>query len=230
MWGSFRKFRFAFEGEGYWRTSLKAVLFDIDGTILDTLDFVFTAVQYTLDKHRLIITEEKLTQAKGKHLIEFYKSIFPNEDFELLAETHHDFQQDKFDLGKLFPGAQKVLKKLKSEGVLIAAVSNRSKISLVKSFKLLEIDDFFDVIVTFEDVENPKPHKDHPNKALELLGVEKEFAIMVGDTENDILAGKAAGIKTVGVTYGWIGKDIKKANPDFVIDNIEELLKVLKLD
>ena len=63
-----------------------------------------------------------------------------------------------------------------------------------------------------------------------LYKLKNKETVIVGDTENDILAGKAAGIKTVGVTYGWIGKDIKKANPDFVIDNIEELLKVLKLD
>ena len=206
---------------------MKAVLFDMDGTILDTSDFVFSAVEYTLTQHNLTITEEKLSQAKGMPLLDFYKYIFPDQDFELLRKTHHDYQQTRFDLGKLFPGVKKVLKKLKSEGVLIAAVSNRSTESVTKSFKLVKAYDFFDAIVTYEDVKNPKPHKDIPLKALELLGVDKKSAIMVGDTDADIQAGKNAGIKTVGVTYGWMGEDIKKSKPDFVIDNIEELLKIV---
>ena len=205
----------------------KAVLFDMDGTILDTSDFVFSAVEYTLTQHNLTITEEKLSQAKGMPLLDFYKYIFPDQDFELLRKTHHDYQQTRFDLGKLFPGVKKVLKKLKAGGYLIAAVTNRSNEGMVKSLKLLKVDDLFDVIVAHDDVENPKPHQDHPNKALEILGVDRKSAIMVGDTESDILAGKNAGIKTVGVTYGWIGKDIKKSKPDFVINNIEELLEVL---
>ncbi len=77
-------------------------------------------------------------------------------------------------------------------------------------------------------MKNPKPHKDHPLKALEILEVDRKDAILVGDTDKDILAGKNAGIKTVGVTYGWIGEEIKKSQPDFVIDDIEELLDILR--
>ena len=205
----------------------KAVLFDIDGTILDTSDFVFTAVKYTLNKYNLNASEEKLTQAMGKPLVEFYKFIFPNLNYELLSKTHHDYQEDKFDMGKPFPGVKNVLKKLKSRGFLLAAVSNRSKIGLINSLKSGKVYKYFDVIIAVDDIENPKPHKDHPLKALEILGVEKDLSIMVGDTENDILAGKSAGIKTVGVTYGWIGKEIKNHNPDFVIDNLEEILEIL---
>lgn len=207
----------------------KAVLFDIDGTILDTFDFVFLAVKYTLRKLNFNVSKKLLMEAAGKPLLEYYQFILPNEDHEKLAQTHRDFQNDKHTLAKLFPNVKKVLKKLKKENIKIAGVSNRSKLSLIKSLKTAGIFELFDTIVFIEDVERPKPHKDHPNKALELLGVDRKSAIMVGDTENDILAGKNAGIKTVGVTYGWIGKNIKNSKPDFVIDDIEELPKVLKL-
>jgi len=207
---------------------IKAVLFDIDGTILDTLDFVFLAVKYTLDKHEFIVSKELLMQAAGRPLLEYYRFILPNEDYEQLAQTHREFQKDKhITMVKTFPNVKKVLKKLRKENYKMAGVSNRSRESLVESLKVTGIEDYFDVIVGVGDVENPKPHKDHPNKALELLGVDKDFAIMVGDTAADIKAGKSAGIKTVGVTYGWIGKDIKKSKPDFVIDNIEELLDLV---
>lgn len=207
----------------------KAFLFDIDGTIIDSSDFVFTAVEYTLREHKLSVSEEKLRRALGKSLVEFYKFLFPDKDYKLFTKTHHDFQQDKFYLGKTFKGVKKTLKKLKSEGFLLAAISNRARESLIKSLKVSKIFDYFDVIISADDIENPKPHKDHPLKALKILKVESKNAMIVGDTENDILAGKNAGIKTVGVTYGWIGKEIKNHNPDFVIDNISELLKIINL-
>jgi len=135
---------------------------------------------------------------------------------------------DKHTMAKPFPNVKKVLKKLRKEKYKIAGVSNRSRLSLIESLKHQKMYEYFDVIVTAEDVENPKPHKDHPLKALEILNIDRKSAIIVGDTDKDILAGKAAGIKTVGVTYGWIGKEIKKAKPDFVIDRIEELLEIIR--
>lgn len=206
---------------------IKAVLFDIDGTILDTLDFVFSAVKYTLRKYKYRISKKILTEAAGRPLLEYYQFILPSEDHEKLANTHRDFQKDKHTMNKPFPNVKKVLQKLKKAKIKIAGVSNRSRESLIKSLQTAGIYEFFDVIVAVEDVERPKPHKDHPLKALESLGIDKGLSIMVGDAENDILAGKNAGIETVGVTYGWIGEEIKKSKPDFVIDKIEDLLKIL---
>ncbi len=146
----------------------------------------------------------------------------------LLAQTHHNFQNDKFGIGKTFPKVKQTLKALKDLGFLIGAVSNRTKESLNESLKLAQIYKYFDAIVTPEDVENPKPSKEHPLKALEILKVKPQNAYMVGDTGYDIKAGKSAGTKTIGVTYGFEGKKIKDHNPDFVIDNLEELFKILK--
>lgn len=206
---------------------IKAVLFDIDGTLLDTFEFVFSAVRYTLEKHRLSASEELIIASAGKPLVEYYKAILPYENFEELAQTHRDYQEDKHDLAKPFPGVKEVLQTLKKRGLKIAGVSNRSKESLVKSLKLAGLYQYFDAIVSAEEVENPKPHPEHLLKALALLGVEKKSALMVGDTEKDILAGRGAQVKTAGVTYGWIGTEINKSNPDYVIEKIEDLLKIL---
>ncbi|MCL4366439.1 HAD-IA family hydrolase, partial [Patescibacteria group bacterium] len=100
--------------------------------------------------------------------------------------------------------------------------------NILKSLKHVGILDYFDIVVGADDVNNPKPHQDHVLAALQKLGVEPENAYMVGDTDHDILAGKSAGVKTIGVTYGWLGQDIKKYKPDYVIDDIEQLLKILK--
>ncbi len=164
----------------------------------------------------------------GRPLLEFYKFILPEADSIKLAQTHHNFQQENFHLVKPFSKTKKTLKILKNSGFLVAAVSNRSRESLLKSLKLTGIFKFFGVVVCADDVDNPKPHQEHLLVALKSLRIKPSSAYMVGDTENDILAGKNAGVKTVGVTYGWLGKKIAKYKPDYLIDDIEELLDILK--
>lgn len=209
----------------------KAILFDIDGTLLDTRDFVFGSVKNCMAVHKLPgVSDKELKKVMGKALVEFYGTLFPGVDPSLLTKTHREFQENNFHLIKQFPKTKKTLQFLKKSGFLLAAVSNRMRESLVHSLKLAGIFDYFDTVVCADDVVNPKPHREHLLAALLDLKIGSENVYMVGDTENDILAGKNANIKTVGVTYGWLGKDIAKHNPDYVIDDIEDLFKILKCD
>lgn len=206
----------------------KAVLFDIDGTLLDAWVFVFDAVKYTLDFHKQPYpSKKKIQQVLGKSLIDAYKFFAPNMDPLILAKTHHNYQDISIKQVKLFPKAKEVLGKLKKDGYSLGVVSNRTKKSLHYSLKLAEIDHYFDTIVSGEDVKNIKPHKEHILYALKHLQVEVENAHMVGDTKADILAGKNAGVKTIGVTFGF-DKNIKKFKPDYLIDDLEQLMEILK--
>ena len=164
----------------------------------------------------------------GRALVAFYRELLPGADPAVLAKTHQDFQEKNFHTLKPFPKTKKTLKRLRSSGFLLAAVSNRMRGSLLHSLKVAKMLDYFDVIVSADDVANPKPHQEHVLTALQKLEVEPINAYMVGDMEMDILAGKSAKVKTIGVTYGFMGKDIVSYNPDFVIDNIGEILEILK--
>ncbi len=206
----------------------KAILFDVDGTLLDTYNFVFDAVKYTTAFYNHSYPSDiNIKTALGKPLLEFYQTLIPEGNMIELSETHKQFQQENFHLVKPFKATKEVLKTLKDKGFLLAGVSNRLGYSLVYSLKVTKVARFFDVVVSADDVKNPKPHKEHVLTALGKLGVEPINAYMVGDTGDDILAGKNAGVKTVGVTYGFLGKDIAQYNPDFIIDDIEELFKIL---
>lgn len=207
----------------------RAVLFDIDGTLLDAWNFVMDAVKYTTAFYQLPTPkEELLLAARGMPLLEFYQTVFPGKDAQMLSKTHNDFQKDGFEAHKLFPKAKMVLRDLKNRGFLLAAVSNRTRISLQTSLDLVGISQFFDLVLSAEDVKNPKPHKDHLLTALKHFKVNPKQAFMIGDTQFDILAGKSAGVKTIAVTYGFLGPDIKNTNPDFVVERLEELLAILQ--
>ncbi len=207
---------------------IKAILFDIDGTILDSYEFIYAAFQYTLEKHQKVVAEDLIIQASGKPLVEFYQFILPEDDAELLAQTHREWQEDKHHLAKPFYSVIETFKQLKKKKIKLAGVSSRTSTSLIKSLKTHDVYKYFDLVLGFDDVENPKPHPEQLLKAMKVLKVKKTETLMVGDTEKDIQAGQAAGIKTAGVAYGWMGENIKDLNPDYVITDLEELLKVVK--
>ena len=210
----------------------KAILFDVDGTLLDTREFLFRATEHSLGKHGFpVLPRELITTFVGKPLVEFYQSVAPTAletDINLLSDTHHEFQMENLHLAKSFPNIIKVLTLLKNKGIKMAAVTSRTNQNVAKTLEIAGVDSFLDVVITSDDVVNLKPHPEPLLKAMDLLGVKPEETWMVGDAEPDILAGKNAGTKTVGVTYGFGGKDIAKLHPDYLIENIQELLSVIQ--
>lgn len=209
----------------------KAILFDIDGTLLDTSQFIFKAYQYSLLTNcKKQITLDDLTPLMGKSLAYCYQELVPNGDIEALCRSHHDFQLQNLHLAIPFPNTAKILRKLKQNNFKIGTVSNRASNTTKKTLQLANLAKYIDVVISVDDVKKPKPDKEPIDKALKILGIKANQALFVGDTETDILTGKNAKVTTIGVTYGWLGKKIASHKPDYLIDNIGELLTiVLKL-
>ncbi|MHB8843013.1 MAG: HAD-IA family hydrolase [Candidatus Aquicultor sp.] len=210
---------------------LKAALFDIDGTLLDTSEFIFQAYEYTLNKFGLAPrTRSEVSVLIGKSLETCYELLAPGVDIagiHELAKTHRYFQGKHLDLSKPYPGTAATLEALKIAGIKIAAVTTRQRSSSVKTMALAGISEFIDFVVALEDVTHLKPDPEPVLKALAYLNVQPVDAIMTGDSDVDIFAGKNAGTATVGVTYGFHGARIADCNPDYIIDSIEEIVPVV---
>ncbi|MBI2017702.1 HAD-IA family hydrolase [Candidatus Daviesbacteria bacterium] len=206
----------------------QAVLFDIDGTLLNTWDYVMKAFMYTLLAHGIDKTEKEISSVFGKTLKECYEILAPGSDPLILCKLHDEYQTENPHLVKPFPGLKLVLDQLRTAKFSIAAVTNRSKNTLYHSLKGAQIYDYFDVILAVEDVKNPKPHPEHALTALKQLNINPKRAYIVGDTEVDVTLGKNARIKTVAVTYGFGGKNMAHAGADFVIDDLGDLMKIIQ--
>lgn len=206
----------------------EAALFDIDGTILDTGQFVFQAFRYSVRTHRgREISWDDFSRVVGRPLEECYILLAPDCDPKKLAQTHIEFQQNNLHLSAPFANSVAVLRKLSKSGVKIAAVTTRYSDTLSKTLKLAGIFEFFDAIISADDVTNHKPHPEPVLKALEILMLSAEQAVMVGDADVDILAGRQAGTKTIGATYGFHGEKVRESNPDYVVDDISEVLPLI---
>lgn len=206
---------------------LKAILFDVDGTLLDTREFIFQASEHTLTKHGFKIPKrEMMATFVGGSLKRFYEKVAPRGEFKLLRKTQGEFQLNNVHLVSLFPEVAETLKKLKRWGFKLGAITSRHKETLIEILEYSGIIKFFDVVISADDVKYTKPHPEPILKALKKLKVKPEDALVVGDAVYDIEAGKKAGVKTVAVTYGFGGKKVAEAKPDFVIDDINKLLSL----
>lgn len=208
--------------------NLKALLFDIDGTILDTREFIVQATEHALSFHGHAVPEKsQISKMVGKPFNEFYYRLTGLTAVEHLQKTHREYQLKNLHLSKIFPKAKETLFILRERGYALAAVTTRSKITSLDTLRQAGIIDYFDVIISKEDVTAEKPHPAPLLKALELLREIPERAVMIGDSDVDIEAGKNAGTKTIRVTYGFNTDRLHETHPDHIVHNIQELLLLL---
>lgn len=174
---------------------------DVDGTLLDTKEFILQAYEYTLAEFGCDpCTREILSTMMGKPLKECYGILAPDQNVDCLVEAHRLFQDQNLHLAVPFSNTLSSLEDIKSKGGLIAAVTTRSSRNSIKTLELTRVLPFMDTVVSGEDVSFPKPHPEPVLKALSNLDLSGENAFMIGDTIEDVNCGKAAGVATIGVT------------------------------
>lgn len=212
--------------------SPRAILFDVDGTLVDTSDLIVTSYQHTFSTHNLpALSSEKIRSLIGKSLQECYASMVP-EHLNLIPElclTHKAFQSEHLDLAKLFPNTHATLSQLKAIGVPMAACTARSKQLSSKTLERAGLLEFLDIVIYPEDVSSQKPHPESLIKALAHLKVSPDDAVMVGDSHVDIVAGKNAGTMTIRALYGINHEHLHDPEPDGTIDDIAQIIPLLQL-
>ncbi len=207
-----------------------AVVFDVDGTLLDTREFIYRAFEHTFDTHQLrCITREEISKLMGQPLVECYRLLVPGSSVEAFCNTHRAFQAEHLYLAIPFEHTESTLRELHRGGIRMAVVTSRSRQNSIRTLELAGIQDYFEVIVSLEDVSRHKPFPDAILKVLEQMGVEPRNSIIVGDMNEDIIAGKNAHVRTVAATYGFQGVSLTLNKPDYVIHDIQELVTVVKI-
>jgi pyrophosphatase PpaX len=207
---------------------IKVAFFDLDGTLLDSNKFVYSAFDYVLKKNNYpLIPWSQMAKLMGLELDYIYSQFAPDSNAKALAQEHINFQKDNLMLVTPFPGAIDVVKTIATKNIHLAAITSRSNVTTHKSLALSGLLPFFELVYTLDDVTNPKPNPEAINKALKVFSLDASEAIMIGDTQTDILTGKNAAVVTIGATYGMHGENIRKSNPDFIINDITEVLPII---
>jgi HAD superfamily hydrolase (TIGR01509 family) len=212
-------------------SALQAIVFDVDGMLLDTREFIFQAFEDSLERFGHEVPDRSiLAKEIGRSLQACYLAFAPNGDTEALCLAHETFQNtpEKIGLITAFPGVPEMLQTLRENSLHLAVFSSR-KVTLVSSLEQAGIADLFEVIVQGDEVTRHKPHPEGLFKALGGLEVQPKHAAMVGDAAVDILAGKAANVAlTIGITHGFgTRQELEKAKPDHIVNQALEILPLV---
>jgi len=214
-------------------TKINTVLFDFDGTIMDTNSVIMQSWQHTFrtveGKER---PEEDIIGTFGEPLYVTMEKLLPQISVEEGAEIYRSFHHDNFiDLIDIFPGILELLEGLKARGYKTGIVTSRLRHTTEIGLNKYDMEQYFDVIVTCDDTDKHKPDPEPVNIALERLGSKPEEAIMVGDSMFDILCAKNAGVKAALVSWALaVSEEDKNGEnaPNYIIEKAEDLLDLLE--
>lgn len=208
------------------------VLFDFDGTIMDSEQMIIGCFAYLFQKHGNIedFTKEVQMEVFGPPLKDELEKLFPNEDTDQLIKEYTIFQKalPGKHLVTTMPNIEDVLKELKKQGYVLGIVTSRLTESCETWLKDLKLESYFNVVLGTEKYRHAKPAPDGIIEACELLNTGHDSVVYIGDNVSDVQAGKAAGVYSIGyVTNADKRERIEAAKPNATILDMKELLDVL---
>ena len=215
------------------------LLFDLDGTLTDSMEGITTSVQYALKAFGIEEPNlEKLTPFIGPPLKESFMQYYDLDEIqaeEAVVKYREWFVPKGIYQNKIYSGIEDMLKELK-DGKKVLAVASSKPIGFVRDIlNYFHIISYFDVIVGSELDGSRGTKEEVVEEALRQLGVceekisDKQRTVMIGDRKYDILGGKEHGLVTVGVSYGYAAEnELEKAGADYIVDTVQELKELLQ--
>lgn len=208
----------------------KYILFDLDGTLLNTNKLIIESFKYTLKKHLdiniddadilkyfgepLMVTLERFSKEKAKEMFDTYIEY---------NESIHD------DMVEVFGDVESLLKEILNLGCKTAVVTSKRKALAKRGLQLFDLLKYFDDVIALEDTEKHKPDPDPILEALSRLKAGKREALMVGDSEFDIKCAHNAGVDSAFVSWSQAGDyQDNSIKPDYIIKDLSEIIYILK--
>ncbi len=209
---------------------LKLLIFDLDGTLVDTSRDIADAINYAIAPAGIKPLSLEETKAKvGSGITSLLETLISSGEGnpireEVVNRFLEHYSNHLLDNTEAYPLVKETLSKF--QGYKKAVISNKREVFSKRVLDGIGLLEFFDIILGSDSVTEKKPSPLPVFEVLKRLGISKDEAVIIGDSNFDIEAGRAAGIKVIAVTYGYRSREVLK-DADFMIDNFGELLNVL---
>jgi len=207
--------------------ALEAVLFDLDGTLIDSLGMILSSMRFaTQTVLGEALSDEQLMHNVGIPLIAQMREFDVDRAQELLVayREHNEIVHD--ELVREFPGVDTALQTLGSR-YRLGVVTSKSGPVAQRGLDVLGLGSYFEVLVAFEDTSAHKPGPEPLIEAARLLDVPLALCAYVGDSPHDMCAAIAAGAVSIGALWGVAGERVLEPGPDYAVASMGELAKLL---
>ena len=214
-------------------TGVGAVLFDLDGTLIDSERLILASYRHTMREHLGHVPPEETWSATIGQPLVVQMRMFAETDDEVDAMirtyvdhnlSHHD------DLVRPFPGMRRVVQAIREAGMDLGIVTSKKRRTTQMGLARCGLPvEWFGTIVTADDVEHYKPEPEPVLAALEELGARAEHTMFVGDSTHDMRSGRSAGVVTAAALWGpYTRTQLEPTEPDLWLDKPEDLLAALE--
>ena len=211
----------------------KLIVFDLDGTLIDSIPDLTDAVNHIRTKFSLsLLSQAEVTALVGEGAQRLVEEALPG-----LSPADQQTGLDSFlaynfrhliDKTRFYPGVTETLQILKESGYILAVASNKSEPHCKEILRLLQADHYFEAILGAESAAERKPSPAPIFHLMRQFGVSPSETVMVGDSINDIRAGKSAGVLTIGCEFGY-GTDDELKDADGTISSLPQVVQFLSL-
>lgn len=207
-----------------------AVIFDLDGTLLNTDLLIRKSFDHVFEKYKpeYQLSHEEHLSFLGPTLKDTFERYFPSSMSEELIEYYREFNHAHHkDYVTIYPKVKDTLNYLKSQNFPLGVVTTKFSEAAYIGLDLFDLRGYFDIVLGMDHVQNVKPDPEGILKAMNEMSCKK--AVYIGDNITDILAGKNAGVYTIGVKWTPKGtQDMEKLNPDLMIDQMDEIIDFIE--
>ncbi len=200
-------------------------IFDIDGTIISTNELIFASFNHVTQKYLgKTYSDEEIISLFGPTEDEILKE-WMKDNYEDARKDYYEFYEKNHNrMAKIFPSIEETLSAIKSKNLPLGIFTGKGRLSTVISLKAINVYDYFDLIITGDDVENHKPSPEGIMKFVDYFKLEPERVLMIGDAPSDIIAANKAGVKIASVLWDSYAKDkVLKMGSDYIFHNTQEL-------
>lgn len=211
----------------------RTVLFDLDGTLIDSIRLILDSYHHTLAVHGLPgRTDAEWLAGIGTPLwVQFQKWSADPQQLDQLIATYREYNLAHHDaMVVAYPGVVEMMGVIHRAGLRTGLVTSKNRAGAQRGLRRIGLEHAIDLIVGADEVTHPKPHPEPVRIALERLAEVPERAIYIGDSVHDMESGRAAGVTTGAVLWGPFGReDLEATSPDHWLERPTDVLQVLGL-
>jgi len=213
--------------------SYRTVLFDLDGTLIDSIRLILDSYHHTMAVHGLPARPDQdwLAGLGTPLTVQLREWAHDPERMALLIETYREYNIRNHDtMVTAYPGVIKMVLAIRRAGHRTGIVSSKNRMGCERGLRKVGLEREMDLIIGADDVANPKPHPEPILAALQKLGEEASHAIYIGDSVHDMESGRAAGVATGAVLWGPFHRGhLAHTRPTHWLEHPDDVLRLLDL-